>query len=111
MSINELIINTLKPLNISITAIQNSIKDLDKYIILIPLYDGFDVYADNKPTIEIQEVQLAIYCKGNYLALKKQITMLLIDAGFIITNRKYIEYEEDTKLHHYIIDVAMEFCY
>ena len=110
MSINELVINTLKPLNIPITAIQNSIKN-DKYIVLIPLYETFDVYADNKPTIEIQEVQLAIYCKGNYLALKKQITTLLIDAGFIITNSKYIEYEEDTKLHHYVIDTAVEFCY
>jgi hypothetical protein len=49
--------------------------------------------------------------KETTLILVKDISALLIDAGFTITNRRYIEYEKDTKLHHYIIDVAMEFCY
>jgi len=111
VSIYELIINTLKPLNITVTINQNADKSANKYITLIPLYDEFDVYADNKPVIDIKEVQLAIYKKANYIELVEQITRLLIEAGFTITNRKYIEYEEDTKLHHYVIDVAMEFFY
>ncbi len=111
MSIYELIINTLEPLNIQVTMNQNTDKSVKQYVTLIPLYEGFDVYADNKPEIEITEVELAIYSKDNYLKLTKDISRLLIDSGFTITNRKYIEYEEDTKFHHYIIDVAMEFCY
>jgi hypothetical protein len=111
VSIYELIINTLKPLNISVTINQNADKSANKYVTLIPLYDGFDEYADNKPTIDIKEVEIAIYSKGNYLELVEQITRYLIDDEFTITNRKYIEYEEDTKLHHYVIDVSMEFCY
>lgn len=111
MSIYELIKNTLLPLNIPVTINQNADKSASKYVTLIPLYDGFEVYADNKPVIDIKEVELAIYTKGNYLELVEQITRLLIEAGFTITNRKYIEYEEDTKLHHYVIDVAMEYCY
>jgi len=111
VSIYELIINTLKPLNIQVTINKNANKSVVKYVTLIPLYEGFDVYADNKPEIEITEVELAVYSKGNYLELVKNIVRLLTDAGFTITNRKYIEYEEDTKLHHYVIDLAMEFCY
>lgn len=111
MSIYELIISTLIPLSIPVTINQNTDKKANEYITLIPLYDGFDVYADNKPVIDIKEVELAIYKKGNYIKLVEQITKLLIDSGFTITVRKYIEYEEDTKLHHYIIDIAMEFCY
>lgn len=111
MSIYELIKNTLEPLNISVTVNENINKSFEQYVTMIPLYDGFDMFADNKPGMEFSEVELAVYSKGNYLKLVKDITVLLIDAGFTITNRRYIEYEKDTKLHHYIIDVAMEFCY
>lgn len=111
MSINELIINTLKPLAIPVSVNEGIDMNSESYVTIIPLYDGLDVFADNKPSIEVSEIELAVYSKGNYLKLAKDITALLIDAGFTITNRKYLEYEKDTKLHHYIIDVAMEFCY
>lgn len=111
MSIYELIKNTLEPLNISVTVNENIDKSVEQYVTMIPLYDGFDVFADNKPVMDFSEVELAVYSKGNYLKLVKDITALLIDEGFTITNRRYIEYEKDTKLHHYIIDVAMEFTY
>ncbi|NMB96339.1 MAG: hypothetical protein GYA02_06985 [Clostridiaceae bacterium] len=111
MSINEHIINTLKRLDICVNVNEIIDKNSESYIIIIPLYDGLDVFADNKPSIEVSEVELAVYSKRNYLILVKDISTLLIDAGFTITNRRYIEYEKDTKLHHYIIDVAMEFCY
>lgn len=111
MSIYELIRDTLQSLNIPVSINENVDKNAVSFIIIIPLYDGFDVFADNKPGIEINEVELAIYTKGNYLKLVKDITDLLIEADFTITNRRYIEFEKDTKLHHYIIDVAMEFSY
>ena len=111
MSVYELIINTLEPLNIPVSINENIDKDAERYIVIIPLYDRLDVFADNKPSIEVSEIELAVYSKGNYLKLVKDISTLLIDSGFTITSRRYIEYEKDTKLHHYIIDVAMEFSY
>jgi hypothetical protein len=111
VSIYELIINTLEPLNIPVSINENTDKAAERYIVIIPLYDAFDVFADNMPSIEVSEIELAVYSKGNYLKLAKDISILLIDAGFTITNRRYLEYEKDTKLHHYIIDVAMESCY
>lgn len=111
MSTYELIRDTLQSLNIPVSINENVDKNAVSFIIIIPLYDGFDVFADNKPSIEVSEVELSIYSKGNYLKLVKDISVLLIDAGFTITNRRYLEYEKDTKLHHYIIDVAMESCY
>lgn len=111
MSIYELIINTLEPLVIPVSINENTDKIAERYIVITPLYEGFDVFADNMPSIEVSEIELAVYSRGNYLKLVKDISALLINAGFTITNRRYLEYEKDTKLHHYIIDVAMEFCY
>jgi hypothetical protein len=31
----------------------------DEYIVIIPMYDTFEVYADNKPQQEIQEARLS----------------------------------------------------
>lgn len=111
MSIYELIIQTLKPLDILVSMQQNKDKASSRYVTMIPLYDNYEVFADNKPTLEVSQVQLAIFAKGNYLDLVAEINKALIEADFTITNRKYIEYEEDIKLHHYVIDVAMEFFY
>ena len=111
MSIYELIINKLRPLGITVSVNENIDKNSESYATIIPLYDGLYVFADNKPSIEVSEIELAVYSKGNYLKLVKDISTLLIDSGFTITSRRYIEYEKDTKLHHYIIDVAMEFSY
>jgi hypothetical protein len=111
MSINELIISKLRPLGIPVSVNENIDKNSESYATIIPLYDRLDVFADNKPSIEVSEIELAVYSKGNYLKLVKDISTLLIDSGFTITSRRYIEYEKDTKLHHYIIDVAMEFSY
>jgi hypothetical protein len=111
VSIYEVVIDTLKPINIPVSINENVDKKAESFIIIIPLYDGFDVFADNMPGVEINEIELAVYSKGNYLKLVKDISALLLGTGFTITGRRYIEYEKDTKLHHYIIDVAMEFCY
>lgn len=111
MSIFEIIIDTLKPLNIPVAFNENLDKQSSQYVSMIPIQEGFIAYSDNKPGMEIIEVELAVYTKGNYIDLAREITRLLIEAGFTIRNRKYIEFKEDTKLHHYVIDVAMEFCY
>lgn len=35
----------------------------DTYLVLTPLSDGFDLHADNRPSIDTQEVRLSLFCK------------------------------------------------
>lgn len=43
--------------------------------------------------------------KGNYLKMRDEITTRLLDADITITSRKYMEFEKETKYHHYIFEV------
>lgn len=81
-------------------------KALDEYVVLIPLSDNFSFFCDNKPKYETSEVRLSIFTKGNYTNLKKKIVKELIKNNFTITDKRYVEYENDTNYHHYNIDVA-----
>nr|WP_076388592.1 hypothetical protein [Vaginimicrobium propionicum] len=78
----------------------------DTYLVFTPLTDSFEVFADNTPGIEVEEVRIALFTKTNYLALRDQITKALISARLVITGRRYIGYEADTGFHHYSIDVS-----
>lgn len=37
----------------------------DTYLVLTPLSDSFDLHADNRPGIDIQEVRLSLFTKGS----------------------------------------------
>ncbi len=76
------------------------------YVVLTPLADVFDVFADNTPGIEVEEVRLSIFTKTNYLPIRDQLTKALIEAGLVVTARRYIGFEADTGFHHYSIDIA-----
>ena len=78
----------------------------DTYLVFTPLTDSLEVFADNTPGIEVEEVRIARFTKTNYLALRDQITKALISARLVITGRRYIGYEADTGFHHYSIDVS-----
>lgn len=77
----------------------------DEYIVITPMYDTFEVYADNKPQQEIQEARLSLFVKDSYTTRKNQIVKELLIADFTITDRRYIGHEDDTGFHHYAIDV------
>lgn len=108
MSISQKIISALKPLNLPVTLIENPVRTASEYIVLIPIADSFPVYANNRPIAEVNEMELAVYIKGNYLDLIDKILKQLITAELTITDRRYVEYEAATKFHHYAIDVAVE---
>lgn len=78
----------------------------DTYLVFTPLTDSFEIFADNTPGIEVEEVRIALFTKTNYLGLRNQLTRALIDAGLTVTARRYIGYEADTGFHHYSIDVS-----
>lgn len=81
----------------------------DEYVVLTPLQDRLTFFADNEPMYEVNEVRMSLFTKSNYIQRKKQITKLLMASGITITDRQYIGYENDTKYHHYVIDVLKEY--
>ena len=81
----------------------------DRYAVITPMVDTFELYTDDKPRHEIQEARISLFDKGSYTAVKNQIVRILLDADFIITDRRYIGYEDDTGYNHYAIDVAKNY--
>ena len=78
----------------------------DKYIVVIPIGDTFDLHADNAPGIDVQEARLSIFAKGSYTKEKNAVVKTLLAADFTITDRRYIGYETETGYHHFVVDVA-----
>ena len=78
----------------------------DTYLVFTPLTDSFEIFADNTPSVEIEQARISLFTKTNYLSLRDQITKALICARLVITGRRYIGYEDDTGYHHYSIDVS-----
>lgn len=81
-------------------------KPPDEYVVIIPMAETFELHADDVPGWEIQEARLSLFSKGNYMKAKNAIVRRLLAADFSITDRRYIEREDDTGYHHYAIDVA-----
>ena len=70
----------------------------DRYLVLVPLSDTFDIHADNSPGIDVQEVRISLYTNA--------LIKLLLSHDFTVTGRSYIGYETETGYHHYNVDVA-----
>ena len=81
----------------------------DEYIVLTPLADSYALFGDNAPLIDVSEVRISLFSKGNYIKRKNLITAALLGAAFTLTDRRYIGHEHDSGYHHYAIDVAKEY--
>ena len=84
-------------------------KPPEKYIVLTPIADTFEFFADNKPQYDIHEVRISLFSRSNYLQTKNRVVSALLSAGFVITLRKYISRDDSTGYYHYAIDVAKEY--
>lgn len=78
----------------------------DTYLVVTPMTDVFENYADDQPQYDVQEARVSLFSKGNYQQQKRQIISAFLAAGYTVTMRSYIGYEADTGYHHYNIDVA-----
>ena len=112
MSINELVISTLSSVVSDISVSEHTGDEKGKrkpetFLVIIPIYDNLYLHADDTPTMQGEEIELALYTKGNYLALRDRITKLLLKVGVTILERRYVEYESDTGYHHYTFDLAL----
>lgn len=97
---------TLKPLGISYETGVFSDKAPAQYMVLVPLSDTFALHADNTPGVDVQEVRISLFTKGNYLSAKNKLVKLLLADEYTITARQYIGFETETGYHHYNVDVA-----
>jgi hypothetical protein len=80
-----------------------------EYVVVTPFSDTFELFADNLPNAEVKDARLSLFSKGNYLDSRDKIVRALLEAGFTITDRLYVDHEDDTEYHHYAIDVAKEY--
>ena len=78
----------------------------NEYLVLTPMADEFPLFGDNAPLLDVAEVRISLFSKGNYINRKNQIIAALLGAELTITDRRYIGHEDDTGYHHYAIDVA-----
>lgn len=84
-------------------------KPPDKYLVLTPLVDTFELHGDNQPNAEVQEVRISIFYIGNYTSVKNRIVQALLDSELTVTDRRYLGHDDSTGHHQYVIDVAKEF--
>lgn len=106
MSILSEINSLLAPLGVPVETGVFTDTAPDEYIVVIPLDDNFDYFADNRPMVDVHEARISIYSKGNYLKLKNDIVRAFIKADYTITARQYLGFEPDTGYHHFNVDVA-----
>lgn len=106
MTILTEIQTAMAPLNIPVETGVFTDKAPDQYLVVVPMTDTFDLHADNRPCVDVQEARISIYSKGNYTTLKNNVVKALLAGDFTITGRQYIGYETETGYHHYNVDTA-----
>lgn len=78
----------------------------EEYLVLTPLSDTFDIFADNDPGIDVQEVRVSLFTAGSYTKRKNALIRAFLAADLTITDRRYLGYDTETGYHNYAIDVA-----
>ena len=101
--------NILEPLNIPVETGVFSGVPPDEYLVITPMSDRLDLFADNEAYMILSEARLSLFTKKNYMKRKKELTKALQSGGITITDRQYVGYEHDPKFHHYSIDVIKEY--
>ncbi|MDO4564713.1 MAG: hypothetical protein Q4C04_03790 [Clostridia bacterium] len=109
MSILSDIQSTLAPLGLPMETGAYTEAAPDKYLVIVPLADTFELYADNAPGFDVQEARISLYAKGSYTADKNAVVRAMLGGGFTITDRRYVGYETDTGYHHYVVDVSKHY--
>ncbi|MDL2318588.1 hypothetical protein LJC74_05885 [Eubacteriales bacterium OttesenSCG-928-A19] len=79
------------------------------YTVVTPIADTFDLWADNLPQYDVQEVRISLFCQDNYLETRNALVKALLDNDFTITERRYIGHEDDSGYHHFSIDVEKQY--
>ena len=80
----------------------------DEYVVLTPISEHFALFSDDTPGMNIEEARLSLFSKKNYTQKKDLLVRMLLTAGYVVTDRRFIGREDDTGYFHVAIDVAKE---
>lgn len=104
MNVNKLIIDALSSLEYPVVPTVYTGKE-PIYITFNYVDDRGEVFADNKPLIDIAYMQIHLFAPGNfnYMNLKKKIRAKLLNAGFTYPQIS-VQYETDLNINHIIFE-------
>lgn len=101
MSLNRLIMDTLKPLGVPV-AFGTYNQTADTYIVFIEYNQAPRMNADDQEIVTKHFFQVDVFSKGNYLQLVKELKQRMKEAGF----KRMFEsetYDEDMKMFRKIL--------
>jgi hypothetical protein len=101
MSLNSLILSTLKPLDVPVKYLKYKGSE-PTYITFFEFNQSGAMYGDDQELKSRHSIQVDIFSKGDYTNLTEQVKKNLIEKGF--TRTMEIEfYETDTDKFHKVI--------
>ena len=80
----------------------------DAFVVITPISEHFGLFSDDRPGMSIEEARLSLFSQKNYIQKKDLLVRMLLTAGFVVTDRRFIGREDDTGYFHVAIDVAKE---
>lgn len=101
MSLNKLIIDTLKPIGIPV-ALLTYTGTATTYITFFKYNEIGEVFAEDTEQETRHSIQIDVWSKGNYVDVVKQVKKLLKEQGFSRVTAHEL-YEDDTKIFHKVI--------
>jgi len=101
MNVNKLIMDTLKPLNVPVSALTYN-NTASTYITFTEYNQASRINADDEELITKHFIQMDVFSSGDYLELVKNVKTLMQQAGF---GRMFESetYDEDMKKFRKII--------
>lgn len=101
MSLNKLIIDTLKPIGVPVS-FQTYSGTATTYITFFEYNQFSALNADDEEQHTAHFMQVDVWSKGDYTAIVQQVKQLMKQAGFRRTFETEL-YEPDTKIFHKVI--------
>lgn len=80
----------------------------DMYAVILPLIDDFEA-ADDMPDIDVEQVSIELYSKGDWHSTVKSIRTKALAAGMYPSLSRYITRETDTRYFHYSITLEKNY--
>lgn len=101
MSLNKLIMDTLKPTGVPVS-FQTYTGTASTYITFFEYNQNAALNADDEEITTNYSIQVDIWSKGDYTSIVKQAKDLMKQAGFRRTTETEL-YEPDTKIFHKVL--------
>ena len=106
--INELIINTLRPLRIPVFFVAGKEHNFPFIVFNVTSERGVEYWEDEEKVTRYR-ITFNIFAKGNFFSIKKQLMKLLKEAGFMKFDVPACLYLEDVEVYNQPLEYNYEF--